>query len=310
MMFSLIKPPISRSTLSFSISRSFKSPPAHLNHKFFQASEASPYNLIVLHGLMGSSNNFRSIITNPSIKSKVNSYLLDLRNHGESEHKPTMEIKEMAADVVNFITKKQLQNLIIMGHSLGGKVVMSIATSFPELYSSLKGVVIMDVAPINYFKDPKRKYVGVLDTLKMLKNINEISFENKSYKELRKEIIDKCPSKDIGELLWTNVNHEKDNKHKWRINLPVILEYYPKLLDFIPNNEKAYQGLIKVMRGSQSEYIMEDHYQSFVEVFKKFNPNSDIITIKDSGHWIHFEKPAVVIKELSDIIDQIKANDK
>ena len=312
-MFSSAKTPLSHAPkfLTSPIFKSFQGPPAHLRHQFIQSSTTTPYNLIVLHGLVGSSNNFRSLVSNPTIKSKVNSYLLDLRNHGFSEHKPTMEIQEMAADVVNFVTQKSLKNLIIMGHSLGGKVLMSMATAFPEIYPFVKAIIIMDIAPINYHKDPNRKHPKIDETLNMLRGLNLIDMGNKSYNELRKEVLGKCPTKEIGELIWTNIDHDKEhNIHKWKINLPVIVEYYNKILEFVPNTEKSYEGIIKVLRGSKSQYIMEDHYKNFTDIFKTLNPQTDIITIKDSDHWIHFEKPYDVIKEISEIIDKVKANDK
>lgn len=57
-----------------------------------------------MHGVLGSLSNFRSIARNTSIASKVNTYLLDMRNHGLSEQRSTMSIPEMAFDVANFIT--------------------------------------------------------------------------------------------------------------------------------------------------------------------------------------------------------------
>jgi len=311
-MLSLIKTPVSRSPfLSNTFSRSFQTTPAHLRHQFVQASTASTYNLIVLHGLLGSSNNFRTIVSNPAIKSKVNSYLLDLRNHGSSEHKPTMEIREMADDVVHFIREKGLKNLIIMGHSLGGKVLMSLASDFPELYPYVRSMIIMDIAPVNYYKDPNRKYNNITDTFTMLKNLNAIEFNNKAYNDLRKEVFKLCPSKEIGELIWTNILHDnKQNKHKWRINFPVIVQYYNKIIEYIPNSEKCYTGCIKIMRGGKSDYILDEHLPSFTRIFKSLNLNSDVITIKDSGHWIHFEKPYDVIKEVSGIIDKSKTENK
>jgi hypothetical protein len=39
-------------------------------------------NMIIHHGLMGSSKNFKSISKNQSISTYVNSYLIDCRNHG------------------------------------------------------------------------------------------------------------------------------------------------------------------------------------------------------------------------------------
>lgn len=282
---------------------------AKLHHQFIESSINTPYNIIALHGLLGSSNNFRSLLSNYSIKSKANSYILDLRNHGGSEHKPTMEIHEMADDVVNFIKEKNLKNLIILGHSLGGKVLLSLATAFPEIYQFIKGIIIIDIAPVNYFKDITRKYKAIGDNLLVLKHLNGINLKNRDYNELRKEIIYNCQTKEIGELVWTNVLHEKENNHRWRINLPSIIEYYNKILEFVPNSENVYQGKIQIIRGGKSEYILEEHFKNFTDIFKNLNKNTDIITIKDASHFVHFEKPYEVIKILSETIENVRTND-
>lgn len=39
-------------------------------------------NIIIHHGLMGNSKNFKSISKNASFSNYVNSYLVDCRNHG------------------------------------------------------------------------------------------------------------------------------------------------------------------------------------------------------------------------------------
>lgn len=289
---------------------SFHSPSAKLHHQFYKSPSGSPYNLIILHGLMGSSNNFRSIVRNANISNKANCYLLDLRNHGASEHRADMEIRDMAGDVVGFLRERNLGNLIVMGHSLGGKVAMAIATCFQEIHEGLKGVVILDIAPVDYYRDPVRKYPQIEDTLKMLKVLNEVKFEGKSYAELRKEIIAKCPSKDIGELVWTNIDHDKGG-HRWRINLKAIVENYPKIITYVPpKSEMVYKGVVKVMRGSKSDYILEHHIPKFLEIFPSMRRETDEVVIKDSGHWIHFEKPYDFIKEVSTVLDFIKSKDQ
>ena len=44
-----------------------------------------------------------------------------MRNHGISEHKSTMFLKDLALDVANFIETHNLKNLYLMGHSMGGR---------------------------------------------------------------------------------------------------------------------------------------------------------------------------------------------
>jgi len=55
----------------------------------------------------------------------VNTYSMDLRNHGNSEHKDDMSLKDMGEDIINFLEEKNLQNVYLMGHSMGGRAIMS-----------------------------------------------------------------------------------------------------------------------------------------------------------------------------------------
>ena len=150
---------ISKSSLSYFKSLSttsyFTFSHAKLSHIYYESSNKNTNtNLIVLHGLFGSAQNFRSIVKNPKISDHANSYLVDLRNHGNSEHKDTMSMEEMANDVHNFIKENNLdsRNVVIMGHSMGAKVTMAFASLFHNLP---KGVVVVDYAPYNYLNDPK-----------------------------------------------------------------------------------------------------------------------------------------------------------
>lgn len=60
-------------------------------------------NIIIHHGLMGSSKNFNSISKNINISKYVNPYLVDCRNHGNSPHMPTHSIEDLADDLCTFI---------------------------------------------------------------------------------------------------------------------------------------------------------------------------------------------------------------
>lgn len=46
-------------------------------------------NLVVHHGLMGSSKNFRSVARSQTVIKHCNSFLIDARNHGDSPHTAT-----------------------------------------------------------------------------------------------------------------------------------------------------------------------------------------------------------------------------
>src|SRR5690242_637502 len=101
--------------------------------------------LLVLHGLYGSLENWRSMTRRLSESFRV--YSIDLRNHGRSPHSSEMTYPAMAADMLGFMSGEQLESANILGHSMGGKVAMQFALSHPERVDRL---IIADMAPKGY----------------------------------------------------------------------------------------------------------------------------------------------------------------
>jgi len=71
-------------------------------------------------------------------------HLLDLRNHGESDHHLDMDYNYMAEDVINYADSKGINKFGVIGHSMGGKVAMTLAMLYPE---RMHGVVMIDAPP-------------------------------------------------------------------------------------------------------------------------------------------------------------------
>jgi len=81
--------------------------------------------LVILHGLLGSSDNWSRL--SRLLGEHFNVIAVDLRNHGYSQHMSTMSYDDMASDVCAFIQNKHMYNPHILGHSMGAKVAMKIA---------------------------------------------------------------------------------------------------------------------------------------------------------------------------------------
>lgn len=191
--------------------------PAKLQHTFVPCSNkanSNPFNLITLHGVLGSGMNFTSVVNKPNISSKVNSYLLDLRNHGNTEHKESMSYPEMAKDVYNFMIEKELQNKnnILLGFSMGARLAVEIAVSYPEL---IKGVALVDLAPHDYPNDKRFDFVDTMDS--MLEKLCRVNL-NKDRNSIRKEILDAAFSKEVGEAINMNVVPDGKGGYKWKLN--------------------------------------------------------------------------------------------
>ena len=111
---------------------------------FKKIGEGKPF--IILHGLFGSGDNLQSFARSLSTHGFA-VYLVDLRNHGHSPHAEEHNYKVMSADVAELIQLENLQQPIVLGHSMGGKVAMQLAIDHPALLSKL---IVVDMTPQTY----------------------------------------------------------------------------------------------------------------------------------------------------------------
>src|ERR1051326_443216 len=85
--------------------------------------------LIILHGLLGSLENWHALSLKFSECFRV--LAVDQRNHGRSPHHPEMNYQLMAHDVDYFLEQHQIPEAHVLGHSMGGKTAMLLALLFP-----------------------------------------------------------------------------------------------------------------------------------------------------------------------------------
>jgi pimeloyl-ACP methyl ester carboxylesterase len=83
---------------------------------------------VILHGMLGSASNWRGLLARGDLFDS-DQYIaaVDLRNHGSSEHASTMTYPEMCKDVIEYSRMLGVDKAHIIGHSMGGKVAMTLA---------------------------------------------------------------------------------------------------------------------------------------------------------------------------------------
>ena len=101
--------------------------------------------IIILHGLLGSLDNWQTIAKQLAEKHRV--YIVDQRNHGRSPHTDEMNYEVLANDMIEFCAQQQIPKATIIGHSMGGKAAMLLALLHPELIEKL---FVVDIAPTFY----------------------------------------------------------------------------------------------------------------------------------------------------------------
>ena len=241
-----------------------------LNYEEFRGKEYST-TVLILHGLFGSCQNWRSFAKKLS-QNNIRVITADLRNHGKSFHHPTHSYEAMVLDVVSLLNEIGGQ-VHIIGHSMGGKVAMLLAVKYPEY---VKRLVIIDIAPVYYIHSH-------LDKIDALMGVNLDNLRRRS--EVEKKISGHIS--DPGERAFFMLNLRRcDDTFSWKINLNAIRNYMTEIMGFPSGQYKCLNPTLFVS-GSESEYVRDLHLKKIESIF----PNYKLEVIENCGHWVHTEKP-------------------
>ena len=236
--------------------------------------------VVILHGLLGSSSNWRSIARRLAERHTV--YSLDLRNHGDSPHAESMSYAQMADDVRAFLDDRGIERAILIGHSMGGKTAMRLALTQPERVERL---VVVDIAPTRSEHD----HLPVLDVMAGL-DVARIERRADAERLLEPHIA------DAGLRMFVLQNLVSGAQGlRWRVNLDAIIDAMPELLEFPVDGEtRPFTGDTLFVRGARSDYIRAQDEAAIEALF----PNAEIVTVADAGHWVHAEQPARFLEAL------------
>ena len=238
--------------------------------------------VLVLHGLFGRLSNWGWHCKQLAQQYAV--YGVDLRNHGDSPHSDQLDYQVMAEDVRQLIVRLGLESCCIVGHSMGGKVAMQLALSFPDLIEKL---VIVDIAPVSYPEDADG-HMNVLAAMDAVK-LGEI----KGRTQAEVTIEDYIPQEATRKFLLTNLVRNKEGSFEWRLDKDSIRKNYANLrAELIAT--MSFLKPVLFIKGSLSPYIKPEHEAQIKELF----PAASVKLLMDAGHWLHAEKPQALQKIL------------
>jgi esterase len=260
---------------------------------FFRKFGAGPA-LIIIHGLYGSSDNWLSIGRELARDFEV--YLVDLRNHGNSPHSDRHTYALMKLDLLEFIDRHDIEKPVLIGHSMGGKVAMVFAAEFPERVASL---VVIDIGSKSYhsLKDFSSQ---ANDHMNILIGMQSIDFSKvKTREDIDAQLSGFVRSSRVRNFLLKNIRRSRDNTFSWKINVPVLIKELPSVLEGLDPKIAGVNGFpVLFVRGGDSDYIRDEDFREI----KEFFPSAEFVTIPDAGHWLHAEKPEVLVKTLREFL--------
>lgn len=250
--------------------------------------------LIIVHGLYGASDNWVHI--GKLLGKHFEVFIIDQRNHGRSPHSDTHNYHSMKKDLHEFIEEHSISKTILVGHSMGGKTVMSYAGEYPE---KINGLVVVDIAPKSYLNSVKT-WKNTIDHGTIIKAMNNVDFSTvKIRSDVDIVLKDHISTEMIRQFLMKNLHRNKDQTFKWSLNLKAIKNNLNDILAGFNENEFEAGNQITgfpvlFIRGSYSNYILDEDFPLIHKIF----PYAEIKTIPETGHWLHVEKPDFLVSTI------------
>lgn len=237
--------------------------------------------LLIIHGFLGMSDNWKSICSLYAAEG-FQVHMLDLRNHGKSFHSDDFNYRVMSDDIFEYCKHYNLTNVYIIGHSMGGKVAMLFATTYPEMVDKL---IIADIGT--------KYYVPHHDDI--LAGLNAVDFSTKPKRAEVEEILYPfIPDFGTRQFLMKNLYWVEPGQLAFRFNLPVFNLKIETIGEALPEGSHFDKPTLFI-RGENSKYILD----ADVPEIQKHFPNAELITIPNVGHWLHAENPKLFFEKTS-----------
>lgn len=236
--------------------------------------------VILIHGLFGNLDNLGVLARD--LQKHHDTLQIDLRNHGLSPRAPEMNYPAMAQDVRELLDELGLERVILIGHSMGGKVSMALTG---VLVGRIERIVAIDIAPVDY---QVRRHDNVFAAIHAV-NDSGVTQRSNAAEIMR----DYLPGEE-GVIQFLLKSFQQG---EWRFNVPVLWDQYEHLVGW--QDVPAWPGPILFIRGSESPYL-DDRYRD--TLLRQF-PAAKAYVVSGASHWVHAEKPEAVLRAIHRFLD-------
>jgi esterase len=235
--------------------------------------------LLILHGFLGMSDNWKTLATQYASEG-FEVHTIDLRNHGRSFHSDNFSYDIMVQDILEYCETHNLKNINLIGHSMGGKVAMLFATTYPEMVNKL---IIADIGPKFY----------PLHHQSILSGLNAVDFSKKPSRIEVDEIVKNyIPDFGTRQFLLKSLYWQTPEQLAFRFNLEVFNMKIDEIGKALPE-KSIFEKPTLFIRGGKSNYILDE---DLIDIKKHF-PLVILETIPNVGHWLHAENPKMFLEK-------------
>ncbi|CAN8308143.1 unnamed protein product [Cochlearia groenlandica] len=271
---------------------------------------------VLLHGILGSGKNWGTFARRLAHEFPTWQFLLvDLRCHGDSaslKKRGPHSVATTASDVLKLVGQLKLTPRVLVGHSFGGKVVLSMVEQAAKPLPRPVRAWVLDATPGKVRAggdgdDHPRELISFLRTLpKVVVSKREV------YNALIKEGF----SNDVAQWVVTNLRPTgpSSSSFSWVFDLDGISELYQSyedtnLWNFVENLPRGvHVNFLKAER-SLHRWALEDlqRIHAAEELASEEGGGVEMHVLEDAGHWVHTDNPDGLFRILSSSFQALRS---
>ncbi|KAK9748635.1 hypothetical protein RND81_02G070900 [Saponaria officinalis] len=277
-----------------------------------------PPTAVLIHGILGCRKNWGSFTRRLAKSFPMWQFLLvDLRCHGESagmKKRSPHTVAAAALDVLKLVSQLRITPRVLVGHSFGGKVVMSMVEQAAKPLARPVKVWVLDATP-GKVRPGGHGEDHPAELISYLRRMPE-KVPSKQY--VLDALVQEGFSKDVAQWVVTNLRQSgspgSGSYFSWVFDLEGISELYHsfeetnlwEIVEDVPRG--VHVNFLKAER-SLHRWALEDiqRIHAAEEIAADEGAGVQMHVLEDAGHWVHTDNPDGLFKILSSSFEQFRA---
>lgn len=251
--------------------------------------------VVFLHGLLGQGKNLTEAAK--SLGDVAHCLLVDAPNHGQSAWTEEIDYRLMSDFIADALSDRgALEHpVVLVGHSMGGKIAMCLALDHPELVTKL---CVVDISPVSY---PTSGYFDSL--MDAMAGLDLASLTSR--READEALTAAIPDARVRSFVLQNLHHRPGPRGGprqwfWCCNLDLLRHSSQALSGFPDMAGASWDGPALWIAGENSDYVRAEFRPAMAALF----PRVEEVTVPGAGHWVHAEQPDRFAHLLRDFVLQ------
>ena len=249
--------------------------------------------VVFLHGFTGSTSTWHNVLS--ILENQIHAVSIDLWGHGRSDSPKNIthySMEQQVNDIEDVCQQLELKTFILIGYSMGGRIALGYAVSYP---TRVKALVLESASP--GLKIESDRLERQERDAKLAKRLQEESLSD--FVDFWENIALFESQKSLSKEKRAAVRKERLNQNSIGLAnslLGIGTGSQPSFWNVITDVQKP----VLLLTGE-----LDEKFETIANVMKKSLPIAEHQTILQTGHALHVEKPEEFATIVKDYVKQI-----